>query len=246
MDDMRPLIKRIEMLSSPEGVRLLKKHVDNDMLKAFEDATQLVIDAGPPPESGRHSFDQDMAARIKKSTFVYDEEMAKFTQFVQQDVQAYTQERLREADMKMYVSLAAVGVAIFLSIVGGYFTIRHITRSIRSVSGELAEASQMGNRLSLMVSPAASDLADGCSEQASAIEEIHATVEEITSMAASEGERVERVLQLASQSDLSAAESSTSTKRCGARCSVFRNRARRSPTSPRPSRRSPSRPTCLR
>jgi len=213
MDDMRPLLRRIEALESPEGVQLFKKYVDNDMLKACEDATDFVIQAGPPPASGRHSFDKEMAAKIKQTYLKHEKEMVNFIEFVQADVQNYTQKRMKEADLQMYASLAAVGVAVLLSIVGGFFTIRQITRSIRSVSGQLGEASQKGNELSLMVSTAAASLAEGCSEQASSIEEIHATVEEITSMSATENERVKSVLQLANRSDALVTESSASTKK---------------------------------
>ncbi len=213
MDDMRPLLKRIEGLSSPEGVRLFKQHIDNDALKTLEEATERVIRAGPPPPSGKHTFDKEYAAQTKKIYFAHEKEMGNFIEFVQADVQNYTQQRLREADLKMYASLAVVGAAALLSLGGGYFTNRHITRSIRTASGELEEASHTGNELSLMVSNAASSLADGCSEQASAIEEIHATVEEITSMAANGNERVKQVLQLAHESDASATEGANSTRK---------------------------------
>ncbi len=212
MDDMRPLLGRIEGLSSPEGVRLFKQYIDNDVLKTFEQATELVIQAGPPPPSGKHTFNKEYAAEIKKAYFEHEKEMVNFIEFVQADVHNYTQLRLREADLKMYASLAIVGLAVLVSLFGGYLTNRHITRSIRAVSGQLGEASAHGTQLSLMVSTAASNLADGCSEQASAIEEIHATVEEITSMATTGGERVKRVLQLAHESDASVNESSNSTK----------------------------------
>jgi methyl-accepting chemotaxis protein len=213
MDDMRPLLGRIEALESPEGVKLFKKYVDNDMLKACEDATEFVMQAGPPPASGHHSFDKELAATIKKTYLQHEKEMVNFIEFVQVDIQNYTQQRMREADLKMYASLAALSFAILLSVVGGFFTIRQITRSIQSVSGQLDEASQKGNELSLTVSATAASLADGCSEQASSIEEIHATVEEITSMATAEKERVKRVLQLANQSDALVTESSASTKK---------------------------------
>ena len=213
VDDMRPLLGRIEALETPEGVRLFHQYFDNDMLKEFEDATNLVIQTGAPAAGGKQSFDKALAAKVKADSFKYDDSMAKFIEFVQADVQSYTEERLREADMKMYISLAAVFAAILISAIGGFFTVRRITQSIRSVSGELEEASEMGSRLSLTVSTTASSLADGCSEQASSIEEIHATVEEITTMAASEGESVARVLQLAGESDASVNESSASTKK---------------------------------
>jgi methyl-accepting chemotaxis protein len=213
MDDMRPLLGRIEALSSPEGVRLLKKHIDNDTLKIFEEATELVIQAGPPPPSGKHTFDKEYAARIKKTYFEHEKEMVNFIEFVQADVQNYTQLRLREADLKMYASLAIVGLAVLVSLLGGYLTNRHITHSIRTASGELGDASHKGSQLSHLVSTAAANLADGCSEQASAVEEIHATVEEITSMATGGSERVKRVLHLANESDASVNESSASTKK---------------------------------
>ncbi|HNX05662.1 MAG TPA: methyl-accepting chemotaxis protein, partial [Opitutales bacterium] len=213
VDDMRPLLGRIEALETPEGVRLFRQYFDNDMLHQFEEATNLVIQAGPPPAGGKQTFDKDYGARIKADSFKYDDSMARFIEFVQADVQTYTAQRLREADLKMYLSLAAVCVAVLISLLGGFFTVRRITHSIRSASGELEEASEMGNRLSLTVSASASSLADGCSEQASSIEEIHATVEEITSMAASEGESVDRVLKLAGESDASVSESSASTKK---------------------------------
>ncbi len=213
MDDLRPLLKRIEGLSSPEGVRLFKQYIDNEALRTCEEATELVIQAGPPPASGKHTFDKEYAARIKKTYFAHDKEMANFIEFVQADVQNYTQQRLREADLQMYASLAALGLAVLLSVGGGFFTVRQITRSIRSASGELGEASQHGSQLSLMVSTAASSLADGCSEQASAVQEIHATVEEITSMATSGNERVKRVLALAQESDASVTESAGSTRK---------------------------------
>ena len=213
MDDMRPLLGRIEALESPAGVKLFKKYVDNDLLKACEDATEFVLQAGPPPASGHHSFDKELAATIKKTYLQHEKEMVNFIEFVQLDVQNYTQQRMREADLKMYASLAALSFAILLSVVGGLLIIRQITRSIQSVSGQLGEASQKGSELSLTVSTTASNLADGCSEQAASIEEIHATVEEITSMATTESERVKRVLQLANQSDALVTESSASTKK---------------------------------
>ncbi len=213
VDDVRPLLRRIETLSSPEGVKLLKKYVDNDMFRSLEEATEFVIKAGPPPPSGKHAFDKAYAEKIKQTYLQHDREMTNFIEFVQSDVQNYTQQRLRDADLKMYLSLAAVGLAALLSLGGGFFTIRHITRSIREASGQLGETSRKGNEISLMVSTAAANLADGCSEQASSIEEIHATVEEITSMAGIESERVRQVLKMADESDASANESATSTKK---------------------------------
>jgi len=213
VDDMRPLLSRIETLTSAEGVKLFKQYIDNDAFRSFEEATDLVLKAGPPPASGRHTFDKTMAAKIKKDYLQHGKEMNNFTEFVQADVQNYTQHRLNEANLKMYASLSVVGLALLLSCAGSFFTVRHITRSIRSVSLQLEEASQTNNDLSLQVSTAASELADGCSAQASAIEEIHSTVESITSLATDENKRVERVLQLAEESDVSVAESSSSTKK---------------------------------
>jgi|GEM_PF-6284422 len=213
VDDMRPLLRRIETLTSDEGVKLFKQYIDNDAFRSFEEATDLVIKAGPPPASGRHTFDKAMAAKIKKDYLQHGREMNNFTEFVQADVENYSQLRLKEANLKMYVSLSAVGLALLLSCAGSYFTVSHISRSVRSVSSQLEDASQTSNDLSLQVSTAASELADGCSAQASAIEEIHSTVESITSLATNEGQRVERVLQLAEESDASVAESSNSTKK---------------------------------
>ncbi len=213
VDDMRPLLRRIETLTSPEGVRLFKQYIDNDDFRSFEAATDLVIKAGPPPPSGRHTFDKAMAAKIKQDYLKHGKEMNNFTEFVQADVQNYTQLRLKEAKLKMYASLAVVGLAVLLSAGGSFLTVRQITRSIRAVSGQLEEASQKGNQLSLQVSTAASNLADGSAAQASAIEEIHATVEEITALATGEGARLEKTLQLVRESDTSVTESSASTKK---------------------------------
>ncbi len=212
VDDIRPLLRRIEMLSSPEGVQLFRRHIDNDVFKTFEAATDLVIKAGPPPAGGRHTFDKEHAARLKQDYLQHGKDMNHFIDFVQADVHNYTKQRRREADLEMYASAAAVALAILLSTLGSFITIRHITRSIHSVSGQLEESSQKGSQLSLQVSTAASNLAEGCSAQASSIEEIHATVEEITALATGEGERLEGVLQLVRESDASVTESSASTK----------------------------------
>lgn len=213
IDDVRPLLRRIESLSSPEGVRLFKAHVDNDSFKRFEEATELVIKAGPPPAGGRHTFDKEYAKQIKQTYFAHGKEVGTFIEFIQADVENYTRARMKEADVKMYLSASAVGIAFLLSLVVGLLTIRHTTQSIRTVAGQLTDASRRGNLLSFQVSTAASSLADGCSEQASAIEEIHATVEEINSLARRESERVDRVQQLARDSDASVSESSASTKK---------------------------------
>ncbi len=139
--------------------------------------------------------------------------MTQFIEFVQSDVQDYTARRMRAASLALYSSLAAVGVAVLLSLGGGFLTIRRITGSIREVAGRLRDSSHRGSEHSRLVSNAATSLARGCSEQASAIQEIHVTVDDITSTATGEAERVKRVLQLASESDASVAESSASTKR---------------------------------
>ncbi len=67
IDDMRPLLARIEALSSAEGVLLFRKHVDNDKLRACEEATEFVLKAGPPPAGGRHAFDKAYGAQIKET-----------------------------------------------------------------------------------------------------------------------------------------------------------------------------------
>lgn len=211
-DDSAPMLDRIRMILTPDGLDEFNEYLDSAELALINEATQQVLDSGIMEGGVAKTYDPDYTAKVKKATEVMDQKVAIFRQFILDDIGNYTQQRIRDANQAMYTVTGVVAAALLAFTLACAYILKRITRTMRTVSGELETGAEGGERLAGFIASASQDLASGCSEQAASIEEIHATMEGITATAQESVESVGRVLELAGRSDTSAHGSYDSMK----------------------------------
>jgi methyl-accepting chemotaxis protein len=122
------------------------------------------------------------------------------------DLGALLAERNRRA---LFVILAGAGLATLGGLVGGWFIARSITRPLRAVVDNLADAVEQVSSASNHVAQSSQTVAAGCSEQAAALEEIASSLEEMASMTRQGANNAGQSSTLAGANTQFARESST-------------------------------------
>ncbi len=204
LDESRPLIDRIAMLAEEDGLDELAALVDNDHLAEIVAATELVREGGFSATGEKKTFDPALVKSVAEAVAAYNEEFPRFRDYVLTDLADLTAAKRAQARAAMLRAALLVGLAVLGFGVGGFLIVRRIDRSIRTVSGQLQASSSRGREVADFVARASGELADGCSEQAASVEELHATMEQIRGMANDSVGHVESVQQLAQATHLAA------------------------------------------
>ncbi|EDY82751.1 Methyl-accepting chemotaxis protein signaling domain [Verrucomicrobiia bacterium DG1235] len=205
-----PLLSRMEMIMNEESIPAFQKLVDNDSFDFVYQVTEQVRAGGFNADGSKKTFEQTTIDRTAEQTALLEKSVPEFSAYVLSNIADYTESRASSSQASLLKSLIVVFSALLACGAGGWYIVRSIDTSIRSVSAQLAESSNNGQKLSHHVSSAASDLANGCSEQAASIEEIHATMDQIASLSDESVTQVGQVLDLASETNNSAQQSSDS------------------------------------
>ncbi len=210
LSDSRPLLGRIEMIADEDNLETFRELVDNDAFEFVYDTTVTVNAGGFNDDGSIKTFDKDLIDRTAEETAKLEATVPEFSKFMLNKIAEYTEARASAATFDLYKSFGLALLAMLICAVGGWYLVNRIDRSISEVSEQLADSSRNGQKLSKYVSASSGNLADGCSQQAASIEEIHATMEQIKTKSTESVQHVEQVLAIANSTSESAQEGSNS------------------------------------
>lgn len=213
LSDSKPLLSRMEMIMDEASLPVFLKLVDNSAFDFVYETTQQVHQGGFSGDGAKKRFPQSLIDQTAVETAKLEKSVPQFSEHMLTKIAEYTEQHASEARAALTKSLIAAVLAIAACVIGGWYIARSIDRTIRSVSSKLEESSSGGRRLSHYVSAAAKDLADGCSEQASSIEEIQSTMSQIQGLSDQSVAQVSQVQKLATASNESAQNGSSSMSR---------------------------------
>lgn len=175
LDDIPPLVQRIGMLVGESSLDEYRNYIQSDAYHSIISTTETLVEMGSTRGAGGE-FPSRMKSDAEEAVNVFRAHLPKFVSHLHEDIREHTTEKIGEANAAMLQSVTMIVAALLICGLGGGYIVRSIDRSIRGVVAELEETSKSGQEMSEFVSGAAGDLADGCSEQAACVEEIHSTV----------------------------------------------------------------------
>lgn len=204
--ESQALITKILANTTEEGVALYKEKLLTSDWQAILDATQLIIDAGsirygidPPRE-----FDPIHAPRTQESGDAFMQAIAVFKDFVLEDIESYTSERLASASWQKWQALVLGALCVGVCLSSGFFLASRLSATIGEISHSLHSKANEGLERSKQVARASQMLADGGASQAASIEEISATMEEMKAISDTNSEHVSNAQRIAFDTDQTA------------------------------------------
>ncbi|MFP4283323.1 MAG: methyl-accepting chemotaxis protein, partial [Opitutales bacterium] len=214
LNDARPLVDRLAMLAAPETLPALDEHLRNDAFQVLLQGSEVVVKSGfisHPDE--RKTYDPALVEGVKNASEQLLRGIPTFRDRVLAGIEEYTASNLSRARANVWKSLGLVAFALFACGVASVVIVLQITRSIRRVTRVLDASSKQGTRVAGHVAKSSSELAQRCSEQAASVQEIDATMEEITVLSRTTFENVEQVFSLATETNETAQEGAHSMQR---------------------------------
>jgi uncharacterized coiled-coil DUF342 family protein len=213
LDDGRPLINRIAMMVDEEGLDELAEWIDNEHLAAITAATQVVVDGSFAAAGETKTYDRALVESTARHVDAINQSVPKYRDFILANVADYTAAKQASAQRAMWWSVGIIVLAVLACGGGGWFVVRRIQITITELSGTLEGSSRESSDLSRFVSRASTELADGCSQQAASVEELHASMEQIRNMATESVGHVDKVQGLAQSTHQSAESGAASMHR---------------------------------
>ncbi len=126
---------------------------------------------------------------------------SRLSEAVANSITSYTDEHLATTRQQLWIMLAG-GLGGLAVLVGAVTVIaRSISRPLRALSQELMAATNHGTQSSQVIADSSKSLSDDACEEASALEEISASVEELNSMTLSTLAHIRNLSQLARDAD---------------------------------------------
>lgn len=211
------LATKVLSMTTPDGVRIVNDKILTDDWDTFRDCTQVILDAGSirfgidPPRV----FDANLPGTALAAGDSVMAGIAEFKDFVLQDIENYTRQRLRTVTRKQWQALTLGILSIGVCIGSGFFLANRLTKSIARVALQLRAKANEGLERSNHVAAASENLADGGSKQAASIEEISATMEEMKTISDANEDHVANASRIAAETDDSAIAGVASMKEMG-------------------------------
>ncbi|WP_221032779.1 methyl-accepting chemotaxis protein [Actomonas aquatica] len=205
LNDSRPMIDRIAMMAEEDGLDELRDLVDNAHLATIVAATEQVRAGGFSANGEKKTFAPKLVRDVAAEVVAFNEAFPQYRDFILQDVASFTAAKRAATRNGMIREIGLVLLAVCGFAVGGFLIVRRIDRSIREASRDLERSSNEGQEISDFVARASTELADGCSEQAASVEQLHATLEQIRGMANDSVGHVDQVQTLSQQTHQAAA-----------------------------------------
>lgn len=202
--DLPPIIERISMLIADTSIEKFNTSLRTKHFNAIIAGTERMIAMGVQSQDGHNPYPQELIFSVAEASQKMREAIPGFVNHIHDDIDAYTEDRISEANSEMLSSLAFIAAALLACTLGGWYIVRSIDRSIRSAVNELEESSESGQELSSFLSGAATDLANGCSEQAASIQEIQSTANNLKSLSKESVDQVTAVKTIATNSEQAA------------------------------------------
>ena len=114
----------------------------------------------------------------------------------------------RGRNLTLLLMLLSIGVGVVV-----FWIVRQANRSLRGLSGQMAESAEQVANAASQVSSSSQSLAQGASEQAASLEETSASTEEITSITRKNADHAQQVVELMQESERGAGEVNQSLDR---------------------------------
>ncbi len=197
MDDH---ISRLRNLADPDTARAI------EALLADPDYTQIVAMADKALELGVKATDFSALgttqAAYQSGPFTRVEaSFAKLSQAVSAGIVDYTEHHLSASRRQLWILLLSGGVAVTLLGFAVAVIARSITRPLSALSRELVSAATRGSDSSQVIADSSKTLSSDACEEASALEEISASVEELSSMTQSNLGHIRHLAELAGRAN---------------------------------------------
>ncbi len=193
VNEIGPLTDRIRRLVDQETAEKLSRLILNESFDTLVAESKFILKNGVTPEGQTTTYPNTLASDLEACSGALDSGILEFRDNLLSDIKTYTQLRLSEAKTSVTRSIAFTAFVVIAIALGGAYITRSVDRSMRLASHELEESTTEGKTLSRHVSNSAKELAEGCSQQAAAIEEIQSTVEEIKSLSSETLQRAEQL-----------------------------------------------------
>ncbi len=197
MDDH---LSRLHSLADPATAQAI------DTLLADPDYTRIVAMADKALELGVKAADFSALgttqAAYQSGPFTRVEAaFATLSRAVSAGIVDYTEHHLAATRRRLWVLLVAGAVAATLLALGVAAIARSITAPLRQLSEKLVSAANRGNDSSQIIVDSSKTLSTDACDEASALEEISASVEELSSMTQSNLNHIHHLAQLAAQAN---------------------------------------------
>jgi methyl-accepting chemotaxis protein len=190
-------ISRLQNLSDPEVGAALSQLLKSESYVFINESGTKILDMG----SKATDFSAfGTYADYQKGAFIKVEgQFEQLANTVGQSITRYTAERLAAARTRLIV-LGSLAVALVAGLGAFIFYIaRSITKPLRKLSTELTETANTGRTSSHSIAESSKQLSDDACEEAATLEEITASVEELSSMTESNLETVRGVAGIAAK-----------------------------------------------
>jgi methyl-accepting chemotaxis protein len=210
------------------------EHFDKatEIMKNIQAETEALL-AGGAPEANRAqiekilndvkpSLDASLALRGVMLKFLEDKDVRDQNRIQTLEATSHLSEGLSEMTMEFtrhtkssirssFITMGLGGLlALLMSSAIGFFLTRHITMPINSVIAYLADGAQEVDSASGALSTSSNDLADGATQNAAALEETSAALEELTSMTKRNSDNAEEVNHIMNQATQNVAKAENS------------------------------------
>jgi hypothetical protein len=134
--------------------------------------------------------------RLRELYLAHRKEIDKTVAFATEDAQATEQAAAAADRQRMLLLLVVLGAGLALVIGYSYRSCGGITSTLKSVAGELSNASSRMTSVAGRVSDGSQSLAKGAGDQAASLEETSASMEEMSSVTKRSAERAAEAAQL--------------------------------------------------
>ncbi len=194
--------QRLE-LTADEPIKLaLKKVVESPSYKTITEYSQKIQQIGP--DKSEYNAISSLEAYQTGAYVDIEKVYAEFIAAMNNEINAYTEDRLASANTRLRVLYAVVGVML-VGVIGFIVYIStSITRPLVAVSSNLARISDSSLFAAKAMGETSGQLSQDACEQAATLEEISASVEEMTGMTRSNLENIQEVSVLAQNARSSA------------------------------------------
>jgi methyl-accepting chemotaxis protein len=205
-------VNRIQMLSSPEVLKLFNEFTNSDCFKLTMQLSTDMLKKENVSDEAINRFSAEYKVQFAQVRKDLESRYQKVADFMASDIYDFTQARVKSLNWELRFTYIKSIIILIITIVMVYFISRSITRAILHSSYALSESSQRGVMSAETVSRASQTLADEASKQAAALEEISASLEEMGSMVEHNLESIEETQLLANKARSVADQGTKSVK----------------------------------
>ncbi|HLP10054.1 MAG TPA: methyl-accepting chemotaxis protein [Opitutaceae bacterium] len=203
----KTLVLNVRTFGTPTMREAFRKHVDNEHLAHFLEVGQEFAAAGVAGDGNTSPLvpaDAEYLRKLKADMAALDTGVDAAIAFAGEEITAFTAAEIHAAEWVRLRALATGVLSIGACAALAFWFARRITRTVEGVSVTLTDTARRTLEYANGFSRASHDLADGGSQQAAAVEEIGAAMNEMQGSAKANLRGVETTLQLGREANASA------------------------------------------